>query len=287
MSDALATGVVTELVPGVRRLIAPNASLMTGPGTNTYLLGEREIAVIDPGPAIAAHVRQIADDAGAPIRWILVTHTHPDHSPAARSLAAATGAETLGIPAPDGRHQDKTFVPDRRLGDGDTFSTGEFELRVIHTPGHASNHLCYLHAEHGWLFTGDHIINGSTVVIDPPDGSMSQYLDSLVRLKGEEIRVIAPGHGAPLDAPYDAIEWLIEHRLKREAKVIDRLGRLTDAALAELVRAVYDEVSESLHRLAERSLLAHLLKLEEEGRALRTGDRWRLADAGNRQDDVS
>ena len=279
MSDDLAAGITTELVPGVRRLIAPNPSLMTGPGTNTYLLGQSEIAVIDPGPAIDQHVSRIVADAGGPIRWVLVTHTHPDHSPAAMRLAAATDAELLGLPAPEGRHQDATFAPDRHLTEGDALVTPEFELEVLHTPGHASNHLCYLHAATGWLFTGDHIINGSTVVIDPPDGSMIAYLESLRRLKNESFTTIAPGHGAPIDEPYAAIDWLIAHRLEREAKVMERLVAHPDSTLDDLVTRVYDEVDASLHRIAERSLLAHLLKLEIDGRAANEDDRWRPTGA--------
>ena len=273
----LVAGVVEELQPGVRRLIAPNASLMTGPGTNTYLLGDERVAVIDPGPTIEVHEQRILDAAKGAVRWILVTHTHPDHSPAAERLAALTGAETLGIAAPPGRHQDRTFQPDRRLEDGALLTTPEFELKAIHTPGHASNHLCYLLTDSGWLFTGDHIINGSTVVIDPPDGSMSDYLDSLDRLRREPVSTIAPGHGAPIDEPIEAIDWLIAHRLKREAKVVDRLS-IGAVTLEALVQAVYDEVDSSLHRIAERSLLAHLVKLEEDGRVACEDDRWRVID---------
>lgn len=275
MSDEPVAGELIELIPGIRRLTAPNASLMTGPGTNTYLLGEREVAVIDPGPRIERHIDRIIAGAGAPIRWILVTHTHPDHSPAARDLARRSGAELLGMAAPDGPHQDKTFVPDRPLGEGAALCTGEFELSVLHTPGHASNHLCYLHTGNGCLFTGDHIINGSTVVIDPPDGSMSRYLASLRRLKDESISRIAPGHGAPIDNPYAAIDWLIEHRLQREAKVLAKLRAHPDTNLAALVIHVYDEIDPAIHGLAERSLLAHLLKLEEDGLVRQTGERWR------------
>lgn len=280
MTSDLEAGVTTELATGVRRVIAPNPSLMTGPGTNTYLLGRREVAVIDPGPAMSKHVRAITDAVaagGGAVHWILVTHTHPDHSPAVAELKRETGATTLGIAAPDGPHQDKSFVPDRTLVNGERFSADEFELDVIHTPGHASNHLCYLHRDLNWLLTGDHIINGSTVVIDPPDGSMSQYLESLGRLKDLVISSILPGHGAPIDAPYEAIDWLINHRLEREAKVADRLAGLPDSTLGELVAHVYDEVDPMLHRVAERSLLAHLLKLEEDRRAVRSGERWRAA----------
>lgn len=279
MSGALASGVMMTLLPGIRRLIAPNPGLMTGPGTNTYILGTGEVAVVDPGPGIATHIRQIIADSGAPIRQILVTHTHPDHSPAAMRLAAETGAELLGIAAPQGPHQDASFVPDRTLADGDMLDVDGERLRVLHTPGHASNHLCYLHETHRWLFTGDHIINGSTVVIDPPDGSMRHYLDSLARLRNEQIDGIAPGHGAVIDTPDEAIGWLIEHRLNREAKVVHALDAHPDNTLSQLVVHVYAEVDPAIHDLAERSLLAHLEKLEEEGRAVRVAERWRPGSA--------
>ncbi len=274
--DDLVAGKIVTLAKGVRRLIAPNAGMMTGPGTNTYLLGERHIAVIDPGPAIDTHIQQIIDVAAAPVLWILVTHTHPDHSPAAMALATATGAEVLGIPAPQGRHQDSTFSPDRILADRDVFSTDEFELEVVHTPGHASNHLCYLHTDCRWLFTGDHIINGSTVVIDPPDGSMSDYIQSLQKLRSMAIDALAPGHGAVLENVEEALNWIISHRLEREAKVVEKLAAHPATSLAELVVHVYDDVNASLHALAERSLLAHLLKLELDGRAMQRENRWHL-----------
>ena len=277
MTGALESGTLLTLRPGIRRLIAPNPGLMTGPGTNTYILGMDEITVIDPGPGIATHIAQIIADSGGPIRQILVTHTHPDHSPAAMHLAAETDAELLGIAAPQGPHQDASFVPDRTLADGDVLQVDGGSLRVLHTPGHASNHLCYLQEPHRWLFTGDHIINGSTVVIDPPDGSMRQYLDSLARLRNEQIDCIAPGHGAVIDTPDEAIGWLIEHRLNREAKVVHALAAHADSTLSDLVVHVYAEVDPAIHELAERSLLAHLEKLEEEGRAERTAERWRLS----------
>jgi glyoxylase-like metal-dependent hydrolase (beta-lactamase superfamily II) len=273
-ADDLVAGNITSLAPGVRRLIANNAGMMTGPGTNTYLLGEHEVAVIDPGPAMTDHVHKIIDVAGAPIRWILVTHTHPDHSPAAIMLAKETGAEVLGMAAPEGRHQDKTFIPDRVLYDGDRFSSNEFELNVLHTPGHASNHFCFLQPQIRWLFTGDHIINGSTVVIDPPDGSMADYLNSLRKLKARTIDSIAPGHGAVLDNVDEAIDWIIEHRLERESKVVERLQAHPNMTLSALVTYVYDDVDAKLHPVAERSLLAHLLKLELEGRAAQSDKCW-------------
>lgn len=270
----LEPGRPVELADGVTRLVAPNPGMMTGPGTNTYLLGETGIAVIDPGPFVAAHVSAILEHAAGRLRWVLATHTHVDHSPAAQALVDATGAELLGRPAPAGRHQDGTFRPGRVLEDGDLLSTPEFELEAVHTPGHASNHLCYRHAALGWLFTGDHIIDGSTVVIDPPDGSMGDYLRSLEKLKRPDITALAPGHGNLIERPREAIDWLIAHRLEREAKIARVLSAHPGATLGALVRHAYDEVDASLHPIAERSLLAHLEKLEEESRARRDGERW-------------
>lgn len=277
METDLASGTLLELAPGVNRLVAPNPGMMTGPGTNTYILGENEVAVIDPGPVIDTHIDLICELAPGPIKWILVTHTHPDHSPAVTALAERTGAERLGRPAPDGRHQDKTFEPDHVLANGEIFRTEEFKLEVIHTPGHASNHLCYFNEDIGWLFTGDHIISGSTVVIDPPDGNMFDYLASLERLMDKVLSVIAPGHGDPIDSPYEAIDWIIKHRLEREAKVIAALDKSPDSTVTELVPHAYDDVHERLHGLAERSLLAHLLKLENDDRTVRDDERWSLA----------
>ena len=265
----------SELDRGIRRLVAPNPSLMTGPGTNTYLFGEAEIAVLDPGPLIDAHVDRIRDVANGRIRWVLVTHTHEDHSPAAAALASITGAELLGRPAPEGKHQDATFTPDRVLNHGEELATGEFTLKVVHTPGHASNHVCYLHAGTNMLFTGDHVIDGSTVVINPPDGSMKQYLDSLQRVKDLGCNALAPGHGEIIREPGPLIDWIIEHRLAREAKVAAALAAKPDLTTHELVPYVYKDVDRKLYGWAERSLLAHLLKLEADGVAERIEERWK------------
>jgi len=264
----------SELAPGLRRLVAPNPSMMTGPGTNTYLFGSKEVAVLDPGPAMDRHVETVQKVANAPIRWVLVTHTHPDHSPAASLLAAATGAELLGMPAPEGKHQDDTFVADRVLEDGDQLTTEEFTIEAVHTPGHASNHLCYRHVAENWLFTGDHVIDGSTVVIDPPDGNMKHYLHSLRRVKDLQCRAIAPGHGELIQDPDRAIDWIIEHRLEREQKVAAALAANPNLTTRELVPFVYKDVDKRLYAWAERSLLAHLLKLEDDGAARRAAERW-------------
>jgi len=254
-----------EIASGVRRVLAPNASMMTGPGTNTYLLGNEAVAVIDPGPAMTAHVQNVVSQAGGAIRWILVTHTHPDHSPGARELAAISGAEVLGMPAPEGKHQDTTFVATRVLGDGDVLDTEEFRLHAVHTPGHASNHLCYRHEQHNLLLTGDHIIAGSTVVIDPPDGNMQHYIESLQRCKALGCRALAPGHGEVIDDPERAIDWIIKHRLEREAKVLAAMQAHPGLSTHELVPHVYQDIDPKLYGWAERSLLAHVIKLREEG----------------------
>jgi glyoxylase-like metal-dependent hydrolase (beta-lactamase superfamily II) len=264
----------SELVPGVRRLLAPNPSMMTGPGTNTYLFGSSAIAIIDPGPNFEEHINRIVATAGAPIRWILVTHTHPDHSPAAMPLAERTGAEVLGRPAPEGEQQDMTFKPDRILEDGDSLVTDEFVLKAVHTPGHASNHLCFRHDETNWLVTGDQIIDGSTVVINPPDGNMKDYIESLRRLKVMRCEALLPGHGERIDDPVRIINWIVDHRLEREAKVLAALKVNPKLSSHDLVPHVYEDVPEHLHALAERSLLAHLLKLEEDGGAEMDNETW-------------
>jgi len=265
-----------ELAPGVRRIVAPNPSMMTGPGTNSYLIGKAAVAVLDPGPVIGSHLEVIRSKAAAPIKWILVTHTHPDHSPAAAILAGETGAELIGMSAVKGEHQDGTFVPDRLLADGDLIETDEFRLQAVHTPGHASNHLCFHHAGLNWVFTGDHVIDGSTVVINPPDGNMKHYLRSLERLRRLDCTAIAPGHGEIIHDPGRIIDWTIKHRLEREAKVLTAVKSNPDLTTTQLVPKVYTDVDQKLYGWAERSLLAHLLKLADDGIITRERDGWRF-----------
>jgi glyoxylase-like metal-dependent hydrolase (beta-lactamase superfamily II) len=254
----------------VTRIIAPNPGLMTGPGTNTYVVGG--VAVIDPGPAIDSHIERILEHQG--IQWILCTHTHMDHSPAAAAIKAATGAQVLGRPAPAG--QDATFKPDFVLENGQRIDLGEVALRAIHTPGHASNHVCYMLERTRMLFTGDHVMQGSTVVINPPDGNMRAYLDSLERLLGEDIAIIAPGHGYLVGAPHNEVRRLIAHRMNRERKVIAALERLEHPSVEEMLPLVYDDVPERVHRVAARSLTAHLEKLMAEGAVRHEESRYTL-----------
>ncbi len=284
-SDPEETGETTyEMIPGVAkrldryvtRIIAPNPSVMTGPGTNTYLVGANELAVIDPGPDLPEHVAAVLEAGAGRIRWVLCTHTHLDHSPAARLIKQATGATVLGRPSPGGRH-DPTFAPERVLEHGERVAIGDLTLRAIHTPGHASNHLCYLLEQTRMLFSGDHVMQGSTVVITPPDGDMRAYLASLELLLDEDLAIIAPGHGYLIGKPHREARRLIAHRLAREAKVVAALTRLEKANLEELVTVVYDDVPARLHPVAMRSLTAHLDKLAAEGRAQCEEGRWRLA----------
>ena len=267
-------GVVTPLRDGILRITAPNPGVMTGPGTNTYIVGTRELAVIDPGPEIDSHIRLIAETVGDRLKWILCTHTHRDHSPAARALKAATGARVAGRECEQDGRQDESFCPDVVLGDGDTLEVDGMTLRALHTPGHASNHLCYFLERERLLFTGDHIMQGSTVVISPPDGDMQAYLASLERLLAVDVAAIAPGHGHLIETPHEEVRRLVAHRLKREAKVAAALERRHAATLDELVPLAYDDVSERLYPVAKRSLHAHLIKLEREGRAAQTGEHW-------------
>jgi glyoxylase-like metal-dependent hydrolase (beta-lactamase superfamily II)/8-oxo-dGTP pyrophosphatase MutT (NUDIX family) len=269
-------GNVVRLSDTVRRITASNPGFMTGPGTNTYLLGAGEdIAVIDPGPAIDTHVEAILAAAGARIRWILVTHTHLDHSPAAALLKERTGADLMGMPPPQFGNQDQSFRPERVLAHGERLALGGCTLRVIHAPGHASNQLCYLLEDEKLLFTGDHVMQGSTVVINPPDGDMRVYLDSLRQLQNEDIEWFAPGHGFLMDKPQEALERLLIHRLTRENKVLKAVREAGTATLESLLPAVYDDVSPRLYPVASRSLLAHLIKLKAEGRVAESGADWR------------
>jgi glyoxylase-like metal-dependent hydrolase (beta-lactamase superfamily II) len=263
----------------VWRLTASNAGMMTGPGTNSYLVGAGDgSAVIDPGPADGRHIAALIAAAPGPIREILVTHTHEDHSPGAAALKSLTGASVLGLTTRHPHWQDPTFAADRELHHGERIGVAAgATLRVVHTPGHASNHLCYLLEEERLLFTGDHIIQGSTVVIDPPDGDMAAYLRSLKSLLEEDLAALAPGHGTLIPAPRAAIESLIRHRERRESKVLASLSRDHPAGLAALIERVYDDVPAHLHGIAERSLLAHLLKLEYESRARRAAQGWLAA----------
>lgn len=267
-------GEPVEIAAGVIRLTAPNPGMMTGPGTNTYILGHERFTVLDPGPAEARHIERILELTGGIVDQVVVTHTHPDHSPATAELKARTGCRVFGLPAPGGPSQDRTFAPDDQPEHGDLIVTEAGILKVLHTPGHASNHLCYLLLEQELLFSGDHIMQGSTVVINPPDGDMKAYIDSMHDLLSESMRFIAPAHGFLVAEPPVVIDYLVTHRLSREHKIWRVLEAGAPISLKDLTARAYDDVPTALHGVASRSALAHLLKLEVEHRAFQADDLW-------------
>ena len=274
----LVAGEVVAISPLVRRILAPNPGIMTGPGTNTYLVGSGDLAVIDPGPDDDGHLDRIEEAGAGRIRWILATHTHVDHSPGAKGLRARTGAEVIGFDARD------DFEPDVQVGDGWLLTRSEFTLRSLHTPGHASNHLCFLLEDERLLFSGDHVMSGSTVVIAPPDGDMAAYLDALRRLEGIDMDAIAPGHGAQIHDPQAKVAEYLTHRLAREGAIASALAAAGNTSVEALVEAVYVDVPEALHPIARYSVWAHLRKLAADGLARAAdvddlGARWTWAAA--------
>ena len=253
----------------LKKITAPNGGVFTGEGTNTYFLGENDITLIDPGPNILEHIENIYSEADGKIKRIFVTHTHTDHSPAALPISKELKIPMYGRLV-DGKSEweDETFKPDVVLNHGDHISTDEYSIEVIHTPGHASNHLCFYIKDFKCLLTGDHIMDGSTVVIGPPDGSMQAYLDSLELLKNYDIDYFAPGHGNYMQEPSKTIDSIVRHRLTRESKVLRCVGKNNKSNLDELLLLVYDDVPEVLHPIAKYSLEAHLIKLIEDGKVI-------------------
>ena len=258
----------------VRKITAPNPGVFTGDGTNSYLVGVNDITLVDPGPAISEHIDNLINLCGNKLNRIFVTHTHNDHSPAAKIIADKLKIPVYGNYAKFSNYQDTSFKPDFSFDDKMEFDFEDSNIVAIHTPGHASNHFCFYIKQSGCLITGDHIMSGSTVVIGPPDGNMHEYIQSLKKLKEYKIKYIAPGHGSNIDQPNKAIDWIINHRLKREEKVLDKMIQLKHANLDRLVKSVYDDVDVALHPIAKASLEAHLIKLELEKKVLRNKDEW-------------
>jgi glyoxylase-like metal-dependent hydrolase (beta-lactamase superfamily II) len=271
-------GVSVPLGEAVWRIVAGNAGMMTGPGTNTYVFGERERTVLDPGPEDAAHLEAILA-AGGDIRWILVTHTHRDHSPLVLKLAQRTGAAVIGLPPPRDGRQDESFAPTHTPADGERLTLGDTAVTAVHTPGHASNCVCYLLERERLLFTGDHVLEGVSPVILPPDGDMSAYLASLDKLMPLEFDRIAPGHGDVVQHPKRVLVLLRAHRIARENKVLRRLADTPNATLAALTPLVYNDVPADRHQWARLTLEAHLIKLEREGRVAQRDGHWRSLQA--------
>lgn len=279
--DGLAHGAVERIAPGVRRIVCNNPSAFTFRGTNTYLVGEGEVAVLDPGPEDEAQLEAILRATEREtITRVLITHTHRDHSPGARPLVARTGAMTFGFgphatpPEAGGEGGDHGFHPDVRLADDEVLEGEGWRLRALHTPGHCANHLCFALEGTGILFSADHVMSWSTSVVSPPDGDMADYMRSLDRVMARDDRLLLPGHGAPLTDPKPFLAALKAHREEREAKVLAALRAAGRATPAELVPPVYGALDARLVGPAGRSLLSHLIKLEGEGRATRQGEAW-------------
>jgi len=270
----------SALSPLVRRVVADNPGLMTGPGTNTYLVGIDEVAVIDPGPDLKRHVDSIIGASMIErVRWILLTHTHPDHWPAAEKLRKRTGAKLAGF-APFPKGDEVTLELDIVLADGETIDGTEFRLEAMHTPGHAPNHLCFWLDEDRALFTGDHVLNGTTTVVNPQrGGDMIEYLASLERLrKLKRVARICPGHGDVIDDPTAVLDEYVAHRKLRERQIL-KLLKSRPATIPKIVNTLYTDTPEGLIDMAQRQVHAHLLKLKREGKVKGSGAKtsWSLS----------
>ncbi|MCW3845711.1 MBL fold metallo-hydrolase [Sphingomonas sp. LB-2] len=279
------TGVAQALDPLVARVLAPNPSPYTYTGTQTYVVGAGDVAVIDPGPDEPAHLDALVKAiAGRPVVAIMCTHTHRDHSPAAAPLKALTGAPIIGCapltladagPRADAAF-DKDYAPDRVLTDGETVTGTGWTIEAVATPGHTSNHLCYALRENGALFTGDHVMGWSTTVVAPPDGDMADYMASLDKLMGRADTVYYPAHGEQIGRPQRFVRGLIGHRRQREGQIL-RLLRAGTGAIPEMVARMYAGLDPRLTGAAGRSVLAHLIDLKARGIVEGEGEQWRMA----------
>ena len=272
-------GAADQVSPLIRRVIANNPGPFTFTGTGTYIVGSREVAVIDPGPADPAHLAALLKAVkGERVGAILITHTHLDHSPLAAELARATGAQIHGLPAPrleeaairlDEGH-DRSFAPDRLVADADRVTGPGWTLEAVTTPGHASNHLCFALLEEKALFSGDHVMGWSTTVVSPPDGDMADYLASLDKIAERGFSTLWPTHGPPVLQVAPFLAAYRAHRLERENQIVEQLAK-GPARIPQMVREIYVEVDPRLHPAAAHSVLAHLIKLVRDGRVASDG----------------
>lgn len=274
-----------RLEPLVTRVLAPNASAYTYTGTQSYLVGTDDLAVIDPGPDDTAHLQALIDAIdGRPVRAIMVTHHHRDHSPATRPLAQLTGAPIVGAaafgPESEGARADAAFdrdyAPDHVLGEGEAVAGNGWTLTALATPGHTSNHLCFALEETGALFSGDHVMGWATSVVSPPDGDMGAYMASLEKLLGRDDRVYYPGHGEAVAEPRRLVRGMLGHRRQREGQIL-RLLTAGGRPLPAMVERMYVGLDPRLVPAAERSVLAHLYDLRTRGLVLDEGETWRIA----------
>ncbi|WP_082594389.1 MBL fold metallo-hydrolase [Sphingomonas sp. Root710] len=286
MSEEQLAGVAQMQHPLVRRVLAANPGPFTYTGTQTYLVGNRDLAVIDPGPDLPEHVEAlIAAIGGAPVRAIVCTHTHRDHSPAAIELKARTGAPIIGCaplvlddsgPRADAAF-DRGYAPDEAMRDGATIGGDGWTLEAIHTPGHTSNHICYALPEAGALFSGDHVMGWSTTVVSPPDGDMARYMESLEKLIArEQDSVYYSAHGDPIERPQRFVRGLAGHRKQREGQILRFLEK-QPGAVTDMVGQMYVGIDPRLHGAAGLSVLAHLIDLETRGLVRSDADQWSLA----------
>jgi glyoxylase-like metal-dependent hydrolase (beta-lactamase superfamily II) len=269
-----------QLEPAIGRLLAHNPSAFTYYGTQTYLVGERELAVIDPGPDLPEHLDALEQAiAGRPVAAIMCTHTHRDHSPAARPLAERTGAPIVGCaplsletvgPRADASF-DGDYVPDRVLADGESIEIDGAALTAVATPGHTSNHLCFAFGDA--LFTGDHVMGWSTTVVVPPDGDMAAYMASLDELRQRDDRIYYPAHGPAVTNPQRYVRHLVGHRMQREKQILD-LVREKPRPIPDIVENAYPGLDPRLVAAAGGSVLAHLVDLERRGLVEHQGDAW-------------
>ena len=286
MTESFVPGEPVALSERVRRVLAPNPGRMTGAGTNSYLIstpGGGDALIVDPGPNVPSHVEALVRALdGNRVIAIALTHSHQDHSPAALPLAGRLEVPRIGRRARYPQFQDPTFQVEQVAEEGMRITGAGWTLRAVLTPGHASNHVCWYLEEERLLLTGDHILGGVSPVILPPDGDMSEYLDSLSRLLALDLDGLLPGHGPRINEPQAAIRALIAHRLGREAKVAAALEAGRGKTLEELLPEVYADVDPALFAWARYSLEAHLIKLERDGRARRDDGRWRPLDRAGR-----
>ncbi|WP_293883492.1 MBL fold metallo-hydrolase [Sphingomonas sp.] len=282
--DPQATDIAQTLSPLVRRLLAPNPSPFTYTGTQTYIVGTGDVAIIDPGPADPDHIAAILTaTTGARITAIVCTHTHRDHSSGARPLSAATGAPIIGCapltiddtgPRADASF-DPDYAPDRVLVDGERLTGPDWTLAAVATPGHTSNHLCYALVEEDALFTGDHVMGWSTTVVSPPDGDMADYMASLDKLIARTDAIYYPAHGEPVTNPQRFARGLAGHRKQREGQILRLVGQGV-RLIEDMVPRMYAGVDKRLYPAAGRSVLAHLIELENRGKTARDGSSWRV-----------
>jgi glyoxylase-like metal-dependent hydrolase (beta-lactamase superfamily II) len=274
-----------QLSPLVRRLLAPNPSPFTFTGTQTHIVGRGRVAVVDPGPDLPQHVETLLEaTAGEEVVAIMCTHTHRDHSPAARLLQQRTGAPIVGcaplVLSDEGPRADAAFDaeygPDKVLSDGEMLEEDGWSLEAVATPGHTSNHLCFALREERALFSGDHVMGWSTSIVSPPDGDMGAYMASLAKLQEREEEVFYPAHGPVVDSPQRLVRGFILHRRQREAQILSELGR-GERRIPAMVKRLYAGVDPRLHPAAERSVLAHLLDLQARGVVMSEKEEWQLA----------